>query len=191
MWGLCWILSFNMNKNILNKTKVYLVGPMQYENGRGWREDITPHLRAMGITVFDPYIKPFVDDVEEDEAARERLKQQMDNGDFDAVADRMKKVRNFDLRLCDLSDFIIAHINPAVASWGSAEELVTNVRAKKPIFLSIQGGKKKTPLWIMGMLPHKYIYDSPAAILEMIQSIDRGDKPIDSERWKLLKENYR
>lgn len=180
-----------MSTNILNKTKVYLVGPMQYENGRGWRAEITPHLRSMGITVFDPYIKPFVDDVEEDEAVRELLKTQMDNGDFDAVADRMKKVRNFDLRLCDLSDFIIAHINPSVASWGSAEELVTNVRAKKPIFLSIQGGKKKTPLWIMGMLPHKYIYDSPADILEMIRSIDSGQKPIDSERWKLLKENYR
>jgi hypothetical protein len=31
---------------------------------------------------------------------------------------------------------------------------------KKPLFLSIEGGKKKTPLWLMGVVPHKYIYDS-------------------------------
>lgn len=180
-----------MSNNILNKTKVYLVGHMQYENGRGWRETITPSLRSMGITVFDPYHKPFVNESNEGEVEREEMEAQMAAGNYDAVAARMKSIRNFDLRLCDLSDFIIAHINPKIGSWGSAEEIVTCVRAKKPIFLSVEGGKAKTPYWILGMLPHKYIYDDVHGIVETLQKIDSGEKEIDSDRWKLLAENYR
>ncbi len=60
---------------------------------------------------------------------------------------------------------------PDVASWGSAEEIVTAVRMKKPIFISMEGGKKATPLWMMGMVPHHYIYDSVEDIIEMIKSI--------------------
>jgi hypothetical protein len=180
-----------MKNNILNKTKVYLVGGMQYTEGRGWREELTPKLKGLGVTVFDPYIKPFIDDCNEDESVRANLKELMKNGDYDAVAKRMKTVRNFDLRLCDLSDFIIAHINPSVASWGSAEEIVTCVRAKKPVFLSIEGTKKACPLWIMGMLPHKYIYNNLDEVFATLQRIDSGEKKIDSDRWKLLQESYR
>lgn len=176
---------------LLSKTKVYLVGGMQYVNGRGWRESVTTDLTSMGITTFNPYIKPFIDDVVEDEGARELLAKQMRDGDFDAVADRMRKVRNFDLRLCDLSDFIIANVNPAVASWGSAEEIVTSCRMKKPTFISIEGGKNKCPLWIMGMFPHKYIYNSTDEIVAMLRKIDSGEKVMDSNRWKLLKPEYR
>ena len=43
----------------------------------------------------------------------------------------------------DIADFIIAHLVPDVASWGSAEEIVTAVRMKKPIFVSMEGGKDK------------------------------------------------
>ncbi len=164
---------------------------MQYVDGRGWRETITPTLEGMGITVFNPYIKPFIDDCDEDETVRADLKLKMGREEYDAVAARMKTVRNFDLRLCDLSDFIIAHINPAVASWGSAEEIVTSVRAKKPVFLSIEGGKKACPLWILGMLPHKYIYNNLDEIAAVLKRIDSGEKKIDSTRWKLLKESYR
>ena len=44
----------------------------------------------------------------------------------------MKQIRSYDLNLVDRSDFIIAHLFPEVASGGSAEEIVTAVRMKKP-----------------------------------------------------------
>ena len=43
----------------------------------------------------------------------------------------------------DRSDFIVAHLVPDVASWGSAEEIVTAVRMKKPIFVSMEGVSQK------------------------------------------------
>ena len=103
----------------------------------------------------------------------------------------MKTVRSYDLNLVDRSDFIVAHLVPDVASWGSAEEIVTAVRMKKPIFISMEGGKSKTPLWMLGMLPHKFIYNNLDEVIEMLYAIDNRSKPIDSDRWRLLKKEYR
>ena len=115
----------------------------------------------------------------------------LSHGYFNAVAERMKKVRSYDLNLVDRSDFIIAHIVPSIASWGSAEELVTATRMKKPVFISVEGGKRKTPLWIMGQLPHEYIYDSVEDIIDIIKKIDAGEQSIDDDRWRLLNKSLR
>ena len=147
-------------ENLLERTKTYLVGHMQYANGRNWRDYVEEELKPFGIQIFNPYKKPFVKDVAEDEGMRQKVAEDMENGHFSDVAKRMKQIRSYDLNLVDRSDFIIAHLLPEVASWGSAEEIVTAVRMKKPIFVSMEGGKNKTPLWMMGMMPHRYIYDS-------------------------------
>ena len=107
------------------------------------------------------------------------------------LTDKMKTVRAYDLNLVDRSDFIVAHLVPDVASWGSAEEIVTAVREKKPVFISMEGGKSKTPLWMLGMLPHKFIYNNLDEVIEMLYAIDNGSKPIDSDRWRLLRKEYR
>lgn len=179
------------DKNILDKTRTYLVGHMQYSNGRNWREYVEKELETLNITVFNPYKKPFVKDVSEDETARTRMADDMVNGYYSDVAERMSTVRSYDLNLVDRSDFIVAHLLPDVASWGSAEELVTAVRMKKPIFISMEGGKDKTPLWMMGMIPHNYIYNTIEEVLKIIKQIDSGEKTIDSDRWRLLRKDLR
>ena len=177
--------------NLLYRTKTYLVGHMQYISGRDWRVEASEKLSKLGVTCFNPYNKPFLKDVEEDESTREELSSWMETDQYDKVTERMKTVRSYDLNLVDRSDFIIAHLIPEVASWGSAEEIVTAVRMKKPIFVSMEGGKKKTPLWMLGMFPHKYIYNSLDEIINMLYSIDNGKKKIDSDRWRLLRKEYR
>ena len=178
------------DNNLLN-TRTYLVGHMQYASGRDWRELVEEELTPLGIKIFNPYKKPFVKDVNEDEDTRLSIAHCMEHGYFNDVAERMKRIRSYDLNLVDRSDFIIAHLLPEVASWGSAEEIATAVRMKKPIFISMEGGKHKTPLWMMGMLPHHYIYDSVEDVIEMIKSIDDGSKEIDSDRWRLLRKELR
>ena len=188
--NLCGII-INIMQNLLCNTKTYLVGHMQYLSGRNWRQDMTARLGQLNITCFDPYKKPFMKDVEEDEASRQEMETWMKTKQYDRVSDRMKTVRAYDLNLVDRSDFIIAHLVPDVASWGSAEEIVTAVRMKKPIFISMEGGKSKTPLWMLGMFPHKYIYNSLDEVLEMLYAIDNGNKQIDSDRWRLLRKEFR
>lgn len=177
--------------NLLSHTKTYLVGHMQYVSGRNWREEITEKLGKIDITCFDPYKKPFVKDVAEDEASRKEMEVWLKTKQYDRLTEKFKTVRAYDLNLVDRSDFIIAHLVPEVASWGSAEEIVTAVRMKKPIFISMEGGKSKTPLWMFGMLPHKYIYNSLDEVVDMLYAIDNGSKPIDSDRWRLLRKEFR
>ena len=177
--------------NLLENTKTYLVGHMQYLSGRDWRQEVAGKLRKLNITCFDPYKKPFIKDVEEDEASRQEMETWMKTKQYDRATERMKTVRAYDLNLVDRSDFIVAHLVPNVASWGSAEEIVTAVRMKKPVFISMEGGKSQAPLWMLGMFPHKYIYNSLDEITEMLYAIDNGSKPIDSDRWRLLRKEFR
>jgi hypothetical protein len=172
-------------------TRCYLIGHMQYTDGRPWRDIVKKKLKRCGVKFFDPYHKPFVHDIPEDENSRSEMKHWMELGQYDLVQSRMWQVRGYDLRLCDVCDFFIAHIVPDVASWGSAEEITTVIREKKPLFLSVEGGKKKTPLWLMGVVPHKYIYDSVDDVIDMVQHIDSGYVKTNSERWKLLKPELR
>ena len=176
---------------VLRKTRCYLVGHMQYADGENWRNYVEKKLTDMEITVYNPYKKPFVKSVEEGASVRSLLESQMAGEKYDEVQEKMRQIRIYDLNLVDRSDFIIAHIIPSVASWGSAEELVTAVRMKKPTFISVEGGKKMTPLWLLGMFPHKYFYDSLDKILKTVEDINDGRKEIDSDRWRLLKEELR
>ncbi len=177
--------------NLLKNTSVYLCGHMQYMNGEEWRKTVTSRLNKYGIQCFNPYDKPFIEQVDEGPLFRKTLAEKLESEDFDFVEEKMRKIRIYDLNLVDRSDFIIAHIYPTISSWGSAEELVTAVRAKKPIFLSVEGGKKACPLWILGMFPHRYIYNNMDDILNTIEKIDNGTIKTESDRWRLLKPEYR
>ena len=73
-------------QNLLANTKTYLVGHMQYLSGRDWRGEITKKLQALNIRCFDPYKKPFIKDVEEDEASRQEMESWMRNEEYDKVS---------------------------------------------------------------------------------------------------------
>lgn len=180
-------------ENQLRDTRCYLIGHMQYSDGRGWRDIVKSNFKDSGIKFYDPYHKPFVHDIPEDENSRAEMLHWMETEQYDLVAHRMKDVRGYDLRLCDICDWFIAVIKPKVASWGSAEEITTVIREKKPLFLVIDDpkGKKATPLWLMAIMPHKYIYDNLDDALNTIKGIDAGIIKMSSDRWKLLQPELR
>jgi hypothetical protein len=62
---------------------------------------------------------------------------------------------------------------------------------KRPCFIGVDGGKKKTPLWLLGALPHKYFYDSIDEAVQKVVDIDSGNVAIDSDRWRLLLPEFR
>ncbi len=181
------------SQHILSGTRCYLIGGMQYVDGRGWRDIVKTEFKNSGIRFYDPYYKPFVHDIPEDESSRAEMLKWMDTEQYDLVAQRMKLVRGYDLRLCDICDWFIALIKPTIASWGSAEEITTIIREKKPLFLIIDDprGKKACPLWLMSTMPHKYIYGSLDEAIKTINAIDNGIIKLTNERWKLLLPNLR
>ncbi len=177
--------------NVLYRTKCYTIGAMEYASGVNWRELVENTLGPRNITVFNPYKKPFLNDCDESPDVRHRMRQLMMQSRFSAVTEWARDIRRYDLNLVDRSDFIIANIIPSTASWGTAEELSTAVAARKPIFTAIQGGVKNCPLWLMGQLKYKYMYDSIEDVLDMLTKIDDGVQPIDSPSWRLLKPELR
>jgi hypothetical protein len=177
--------------NNLYKTKAYLVGAIQYTNGRAWRDEIIEKLNPLGIVCYNPYHKPFVKDIDESEHLQADLQSLLKGEKFDEVAKRVKVIRCYDLALVDKADFIIAYIDPKIFTVGSWEEIFWANRIKRPIFLIIEGGKQACPLWIYGTIPHKYIYNNLDEVVNILTKIDSGEKEIDSDRWRLLKEEFR
>lgn len=178
--------------SVLKNTKTYLCGHMQYiDNGLEWRSEATKQLNSIGISVFDPYNKPFVHNVYEDENTKKILLDKMESGDFNFVSEHMKQIRAYDLRCVDLSDFIIAKINPKIASWGSSDEIFTALRLRKPLFLIVDGGVSKTPLWLMGSMPCSFIFNSFDEVFEQLKKINNGEIVLDTKYWKLLKPEFR
>lgn len=178
-------------QNVLYRTKCYTIGAMEYADGSNWRTTVESVLTPRNITVFNPYTKPFINDSDESPDVRVRMRAAMKAGRYDEVTEWARTIRRFDLNLVDRSDFIITYIIPSTASWGTAEELSTAVASRKPIFTVIEGGIKNTPLWLMGQLKHKYLYDDIDQVLEMLKQIDDGKYPIDSPSWRLLKPELR
>lgn len=178
-------------KNLLRKTRTYLVGHMQYGEGRSWREDMGEFLNSRGINIFDPYAKPFVDSANEDEVTHDVMRARLAQGDLQSVHKHMKEVRAQDLRMVDRADFVIAYIDPSIPTYGTVEELVTCVRAKHPCFIVVEGGRKNVPFWLLGMFPPEAFYDSFSDLKKTISEIDNGYSRIDGTRWRLFKEEYR
>jgi len=176
---------------VLHKTKTYLIGHMQYGDGSNWRAETTQKLEEFGVSVMDPYHQPFLHKVEETPETHDILRQKMKDGDFEEVAAHMKQVRNLDLSMVDRADFLICYINPEIPTFGTVEELSIACQIKRPVFVAVEGGKAKTPFWVMGMLPHNYIYDSVDEIIQKLGQIHREEIPIDSCRWRLFDYPFR
>lgn len=172
-------------------TRTYLVGHMQYKDGSEWRKTTRLSLESMGVKVYDPYLKPYLESVEEGPAEFQKLKNLLESDDLDGVRERFSKVRNYDLALVDKSDFIVAHIFPEIASWGSAEEIYLASSQRKPVFISIEGGRTKCPIWLASVFPGKYFYNSQDEILDTLRKINSGEIKPDSDRWRLLKPEFR
>ena len=65
-----------MQNNLLNKTKSYLIGYMEYGDGSKWRETVAEELSPLGVTCFDPYKKPLESQIREYPETQAYLKSQ-------------------------------------------------------------------------------------------------------------------
>ena len=163
---------------------------MEYgENNREWRQEIKAKLSKLGILCFDPYDHPFIHDL--DEGQQVKLKQLRERGNLNELEEKMKDIRRYDLSAVDRSDFIICVIDPDVPTWGTIDELVMAEALNRPVFMVVKGGKRKAPLWLYSLVPHRYMYNNLDEVIDVLCQINNGSVQIDSKRWKLMKEEYR
>lgn len=170
--------------NRLKNQRVYLAGAMDRVPDRGvtWRQEITPFLESLGITVFNPITKPTSIGLEDNDshAVKSKLKEQHR---YDELSSMMKIIRSVDLRLVDISDFLIVNLDIDVHPCGTLEEIFLANRQKKPIIVHMVQGKHKTPDWLFGTIPHQMIFSDWKEIKDYLLHINSAENIDNYKRW--------
>ena len=161
--------------NQLKNNRCYLAGPMDYvaDHGVGWREQVQIDLADLGLVFLDPCNKPTTEALEDADTYTE-LREAKERGDYDYAHSIMKPIRHVDLRMVDHSDFLIVHLDLTVPSFGTIEEITTGNRSKKPILIHIEQGKERVSNWLLGMLPHWFIFSTWLELYDYVRRVDCG-----------------
>lgn len=169
----------------LTLNRVYLAGAMDRvpDGGVQWREWITPWLNEHGIIVLNPVNKPCDIGVENAETRKLRHDAKMKGDLAPLLKDR--EVRAVDLRMVDISDFLIVHLDMESHPCGTYEEGFWANREKKPILVVCKQGKLHAPDWLFWAIPHEMIFsnwDELKTYIDYIHTTNKTD--IDrKKRW--------
>jgi nucleoside 2-deoxyribosyltransferase len=177
--------------NKLKNHRVYLAGAMDRvkDRGNGWRDTITPFLENLNITVFNPIKKPTSIGLE-DEETQEYKKSLKLNLKYDELSFLMKTIRSVDLRLVDISDFLLVNLDLDVHPCGTYEEIFWANRQKKPIIVHMVQGKHNAPDWLFGTIPHQMIFSNWLEIKKYLIDINNNNDNNTYNRWYLLKHEH-
>lgn len=170
--------------NRLHNQRVYLAGAIDRVEDRGqtWRDNISPFLRSLGVTVFNPIIKPAEIGLEDEDThlVKTKLKSQKR---YDELSSMMKVIRSVDLRLVDISDFMIVNLDLDVHPCGTLEEIFWANRQKKPIIIHMVQGKENTPDWLFGTIPHQNIFSDWDELKTYLSHINESENIETHRRW--------
>ena len=140
-----------MPDNLLKGTRIYLSGPMDFvasraeEKAYGWRNRVTRFLKARGATVFDPWNKPEIRGLEGYGREDENTHATRDRWTFAATHEGAKErgacaewfwpIMHIDLRMVDVSDFVIAYVPTNIYSVGTPHEIIVARQQHKPVLM--------------------------------------------------------
>jgi nucleoside 2-deoxyribosyltransferase len=176
-----------MKHSRLKQQRTYLAGAMDraLDRGKEWRNEITPFLENLGIIVYDPLKKPTTIGLEDDEVHKHKSSlKKCEN--YDQLTTLMKTIRSVDLRMVDISDFLIVNLDLDVHPCGTYEEIFWANRQKKPIIIHMVQGKKHTPDWLFGVIPHEMIFSSWDEIKKYIIYVHTSSNILTFNRWIFL-----
>jgi hypothetical protein len=139
----------SQEKDYLKGARVYLSGPMDFvasreeEKKNGWRVRVKQFLQSYGATVFDPWEKPKVRGLheygkEDVVSIKAREKWTFEEGNEGAriraeCAQNFYETMHIDLRMVDISDFIIAYCPTNIYSVGTPHEIIIARQQHKPV----------------------------------------------------------
>ena len=173
--------------NRLKNQRVYLAGAMDRvpDRGAGWRSEITPFLKGMGAVVFNPLNKP-TEMGKEDEETHVLKSSMKEEGRYDELSGLMKVIRATDLRLVDISDFLVVNLDINTHPCGTLEEIFLANRSKKPVVVHIEQGKAHAPDWLFGTIPHEMFFSSWEEVKAYLSHIDSSADIDDCGRWRFF-----
>lgn len=166
-------------------TRTYLIGAMDRvkDGGTSWRNMITPILNKLGVIVFDPCKKPTFGAGIEDDKIRAEINKLKLEGKFDEVNKLVRPTRVIDLRMVDISDFIVCNIDMSIHACGTYEELFLANREKKPILVHCEQGKAACSNWLFGTIPHEHIFGSWKDLITYLHKVAYVNHVDTFNRW--------
>lgn len=166
----------------------YLAGPIDQasDDGVGWRKHVRIKCGHRGIKFIDPTDKRW--GTREIGEEKKLVRSLLDQGKFKEVQQIVHPFRREDLRSVDVSDFLIAYIDPTIHMCGTYDEIFTAEREKKPRLAFINGGRKYGPTWIFDVFDVDDMFDSVDELIDRVIALDEGTYPMD-DRWVLFR-NY-
>jgi len=164
--------------------RAYLAGPIDRcpNSGREWRRRITPELHRRGIVVLDPMDKP-IDEAHEDDESRKARHAFKGPAGYDDFASIMKKIHAIDLRMVNVSDFLVALVDLDVHACGTYDEISRANDQKKPVLVWCKQGKAAIPDWLFGKLPHELFFDDMDGVLGYLDEIAFSASFNHHKRW--------
>lgn len=173
--------------NRLKNQRVYLAGAMDRvaDRGNGWRDNITPFLENLGIVVLNPIKKPTLIGQEDEQTHKYKVKLKLEKN-YDELSQLMKVIRSIDLRLVDISDFLIVNLDLDTHPCGTYEEIFLANRSKKPVVVHMQQGKQKAPDWLFGTIPHQMIFSNWDDLKKYIEYINIHSQIEHFNRWRFF-----
>lgn len=168
----------------LKNQRVYLAGAMDRvaDRGNGWRDNITPFLESLGIVVFNPIKKPSSIGAEDEATSLYKKKLKLEHN-YDELSKLMKRIRSVDLRLVDISDFLIVNLDLDIHPCGTYEEIFWANRQKKPIIIHMVQGKQDAPDWLFGTIPHDMIFSCWDGVKTYLEEINSSIDIRSHNRW--------
>jgi len=171
--------------NRLRGSRAYLCGAIDRvsdEQSEGWRNEMAAYLHTKNVTVLNPCDKP-IDIGIEDKESRKRIAYLKETEQYHLIRPEHGVIRNVDLRMCDVSDFIIVAVNIDAHLCGSYEEVFLSNRQRKPVLVWCYQGKKHAPNWLFFTLPHQHIFGSLDSLKDYIHHVDTSEEVKHHRRW--------
>jgi hypothetical protein len=107
-------------------------------------------------------------------------------GRYNELREAMKPIVLADLRMVEVSDFVIVYLDPQIGMCGTWEELFISLRQHKPTLVVINGGKKVMNYWMFGRMNPDFIFENFEEVKTYLESIDTEVVKADPTRWVFL-----
>jgi hypothetical protein len=157
------------------------------DGGEGWRIQLQRELANLEVYWLDPTHKP-IDIGIEDSETRAYANEMKRHGNYEAIIPQIKIIRCVDLRMVDLSDFLVVNICVENHACGTYEELFLANRQKKPVIVHVEQGKENAPNWLFATLPHEMIFSTWQEVHQYLRHIAHDPVIKHFNRWMFM--NY-
>lgn len=185
-------------KGKLDGACAYLSGAMEMvsvEKAVAWRQEFIKLLKEANLKIdcIDPTNKPGGSTCGNQEDKNYQIKLQTE-GRWVQLKNYVGHYRRLDLRFVDLSDFLVAAIDPSVPQWGTSNEIYEAERQHKPTFFIVEGGLSKLPRWLFDVVDlddwnrgtRCNVFESVEQVVQELVRYDSGQLHL-SDEWVLVR----